>query len=47
MVFKEGGDGPFCMTPKEHVDTKLSQYDDPLLKYDTKYGLLGNIKSLE
>ena len=44
MVFQEGRNGPFWMTPKQHVTMKFSQYDEPSLKYNTKYELLGDIK---
>ena len=45
MLFQEGGNVPLWMNPQERVDTKLSQYDEPQLKYNTKIGLLINIKS--
>ena len=36
MLFREGGDLPFCMTPQESSDTNISQYDEPQLKDKTK-----------
>ena len=45
MIFQEGGDVPFWMTPQERVATKFSQYDEPQLKDKTKDEFIGNLKS--
>ena len=45
MIFQEGGNGTFWMTPQERVGTKFSHYDDMPLKYNIKDELLGNLES--
>ena len=45
MVFQEGSDVPFCMTPQERVAAKFIQYDEAQLKDKTKAELSVNIKS--
>ena len=44
IVFQEGINVLFCMTPQERVATKFSQYDELQLKDNTKSELLGNTK---
>ena len=29
MVFQDGGNVPFCVTPQECIATNFSQYDEP------------------
>ena len=43
MVFQEGFDGTFCMTPQERVVMKFSQYAEFPLKDKTKSELIGNL----
>ena len=44
MVFQEGDNGPFWMTPQEREDTKISVYDEPHDKAKTKGELLEKIR---
>ena len=45
MVFQEGDDAPFCITPQDCTVKNFIQCDDTQLKDKTKAQLLGNIKS--
>ena len=45
VVFQQGSDVPFCMTPQQRVSTKFSHYDELSLKDNTKSDLFGNLKS--
>ena len=36
MVFQQGNNGPFCVTPQEHASMKLIKYDESSLKDKTK-----------
>ena len=45
MVFHEGSNVSFWITPQQLVVTKFSQCDDPQLKDKTKTELLGNLQS--
>ena len=44
MLFQEVSDVTFWITSKERVVTKLSQYDELQLKYNTKSDILVNLK---
>ena len=45
MVFQEGSDVPFWMTPQDHIDKTFSWYDDTQLRYNTKDYLISHLKS--
>ena len=45
MVFKEGDDGPFWLTPQEKLTTKNDTYSGPILKKDlSKCALLVELR---
>ena len=43
MIFQEGDDVTFWITPQERIVTKFSQCDDPQLKDKTKADFLGGL----
>ena len=45
MIFQNGGDVLLWITTQQRAVKEFSQGDDTQLKYNVKYGLLGNIKS--